>query len=364
MKFFFASLLFLLSPLLSNISAFLGVSWGDVAVIIFLLFFFVINRCVSVKAFLAIVYLFILFIFVVVHYSFISYLDVALLPVIRMFFYAICFFIFIDMYKNDLSENIVSIYFCFSLLCAFLLCFQFLFYKLFGVVFVYIETPYDIEINSVRALGVESYGLRSGGVFKEPSYYAIFMIPALYYAANARRYLLWTFYSITILLSTSVLGYLFVLLSLLRFFSIRFLFSSFFLFGFFTYLYLYHLGYSPIGIWTAISGQGSFSVRITEPFVYIYSYFDSFLLPGLESFDTKHLEWLNSLSYALILCGLPAISIVFLILKFSGKSALVAFVLLAVTNSLSGPYFLIVMVMMRIVDSSAYSRKFTFLGNK
>ncbi|MFE1815270.1 hypothetical protein [Metapseudomonas otitidis] len=351
-------LLFLISPLLANISAFSGVSWGDLGVIIFTCWFLLFCNTIKWRAIFSVLFVCVLSAFVIAYYS--TFFVAGVLPVVRMCFYFVCFFVLVDFYRLAAPAKLLCrCYLYIASIFAVMLVFQVLIYKFAGVVIIYIETPYDIEINSIRALGVDVYGMRSGGAFKEPSYYVLFMIPALLYSANDKNFVLWFFYSVSVVLSTSVLGFLFVGITFLRFFSgskLRSLVVA--LCAPLAFLASYSLGLLPDRVLETVGGGGSFSVRLTEPFVYIFLNFEKFIIPGFLNFDSGSVVWLNSLSYILILFGASSYILLFLVLWFSGESTWLVLLLLLLTNSFSGPYFLVIVMLVRILSNepSVYRR--------
>ncbi|WP_159968591.1 hypothetical protein [Pseudomonas sp. 9Ag] len=342
-----AVFLFLLSPLLSNIKVLPGFSWGDLAVLFFLVWFLTSRRSLSLNSWVALgVVAF--FAFFVLIYKLIFF-NVGYFPALRMLFYISCLAILLDGFRSEgLMRQIALLYMGLSVLFAVLLVLQVFLYKFFGVVFVYLETPYDIEVNSVRSLGVEAYGMRTGGVFKEPSYYVIYMFPALFYAANSKKIVLWSFFSVSIILSTSALGFLFVVVTFYSFFADRKSFLALaLLLSSMVFVFCYSFGFFPSRVAETIAGGGSLAVRLFDPFLYLFRNLNDFVFPGLGRLDTQAVSWLNSLSYIFVLFGISGGLLLLLLLLLSGGVAWFALLLLFLTNSLTNPYFLVVMLLVK-----------------
>lgn len=345
--------LFLLSPLLSNIKALPGLSWGDLAVVFFLVWFLAFRRCLSFRSWVALGVVAFFACYAFIYYFIFS--DVGFFPALRMLFYISCFAVLLDAFRSEgLMRQVSLLYIGVSVLFAFLLVLQVLLYKLFGVVFVYLETPYDIEVNSVRSLGVDAYGMRTGGVFKEPSYYVVYIFPALFYAASFRKIALWSFFSVSIVLSTSALGFLFIVFTFYSFFTDRKSFLSLvLLLSLLVFGFCYSFGLLPPRVAETIAGDGSLAVRLFDPFLYLLANLNDFVFPGLGRLDTQAVSWLNSLSYIFVLFGISGGLLLLLLLLLSGSVVWLALLLLFLTNSLTGPYFLVVMLLVKHFSRSA-----------
>lgn len=339
---------FLISPLLANIYAFSSISFGDLSVLFFLLFYIIRFGVANIS-----IPFFILCISFLISFYYLFYFESGFFVSLRMFFYLISFSILFNVYKNKkLSEELIVAYIRLSQIFAYLLIIQVLTYYFFDVSYIYIQTSNDIEINSVISLMGSEYGMRSGGVFKEPSYFAIFIFPAIFYSIKFKKYYIFLLFAVSVLFSTSALGLLFLFICILlglkkNIISLFALSVCFFIF----FLALYKLDMLPGRVSETIKGEGSFFVRFGEPLIYVFDRFHNLILPGLKELNFDEVEWLNSLSYIFIVTGILSIPILTIVAFLSGESLWAALLLLAHTNSLTTPYFLIAMLTMRIVSN-------------
>lgn len=340
--------LLLFSPLLANIYAFSSVSWGDLSILFFL--FFYIKKFGISNASSSIIFL--CFAFLISFYYLFNF-ESGFFVSLRIFFYLFSFSIVFELYKHKgFSEKLLFTYIRLAQIFSFLLIIQVLFYYFFGVTYIYIQTSHDIEINSVLSLMGSEYGMRTGGVFKEPSYFAIFIFPAILYSVRFKKYYTFLLFAVSVICSTSALGFLFLLICILvglKRNKISLLALSFCFFIFF--LITYKLDMLPARVGETINGEGSFFVRFSDPLIYVFDRLHNLILPGLKELSFDEVEWLNSLSYVFIVTGILAIPLLITVTFLSGESLWAALLLLILTNSLTTPYFLIVMLTMRIVNN-------------
>ncbi|MFC6299593.1 hypothetical protein GNF76_22990 [Pseudomonas sp. CCM 7893] len=350
------ALLFLLSPVLSNMAIFEKLSFGDFTIIATLIVCVLSTRKFDFNCFLGGVSLVVISLVAVFQY--LNYYPEGVMVVVRMSFYMISFFIILSSFKSmKYSFAVKNIYLFMVLISSVLLIFQVFVYNVFDAVFVYIDTPIDIQPNSVLGLDIATQGFRSGGLFKEPSYFAIFVAPAMIYAASVRRSFLWLVICCATMLSTSALGFVFIMLSLTRFFNVRYLL-------FFSPIVIFCVGLVVSGIVPILpdrviqtmNGEGSLSIRVIEPFLRVFVDGDMFLpnysvLQDLADPDIAAGIWFNSISYAVVVFGVLAFIPIYFIFAVSGLNqfAFICVMLIAV-NGLTNPFFLVSVVVLKVLD--------------
>ena len=299
-------LCFLLSPLLSNLAGVGKFSLGDMAIFFSLVISIFSLRSIGVFCMLGLVS--ILLLSCICLFAYMDSYPEGVFVLARMALYVACFFIFLTVCKRPgFASGLMRVYLRLAVLFSMMLVVQVVSYHLFGIVFVYLVTPLDIQPNSVLGLDIATQGFRSGGVFKEPSYFSVFVAPAVIYAASRRHYLLWCLISSAIVLSTSSLGFIFIALSLLRFFNAIYLvvllpiglaLGTLVLTGIIPIL--------PDRVMETLEGGGSLSIRVVEPFSRVFLDTKSLFLPNVEALRdladpvlaTK--IWFNSFTYAVV----------------------------------------------------------------
>ncbi|MCT8876898.1 hypothetical protein [Shewanella xiamenensis] len=141
--------------------------------------------------------------------------------VLRAAFYYTSFFIIAGQRKYDYSLFFRH-YVLFSLTCSFAIIVQWCLYHILGL-----SVPFQLPIAAYEpdTLTQLTHVYRSGGFFKEPSYFAIFVTPIIFYFALERRYFYFVFLCVAGIMSTSTL-FLFIILLSVFFFPRR---DSFFI---------------------------------------------------------------------------------------------------------------------------------------
>lgn len=336
------SVFLVLSPLASNYRLLGSFSYGDFFVFILVIAALFNNRYTKLVYLIGFFSIFIIFIFILPSYL-ISY-PAGALPLARTSFYLAAFFILLENCK-DRSEKIFGVYLFFSFTFSAFLLFQLALYKFFNILLIFSLPGVEIEGNALLALDLATQGFRSGGMFREPSYYSIFMGPALLFLALRRHYFFWMYSAISVILSTSVVGFVFVLLSILYFFRFKFVYIFIlFLVSLLFFIFDFNL-FLPQRVVETLYGQGSLYVRIIKPFMETFIASKTVLLPNFELLKSLTHDftgqWYNSLAYATIVFGAYFIIPVGFVLYIIGsRYFLYPLVLLVVTNSLSTPYFL------------------------
>lgn len=350
---------FLISPIFSNLSAFGKISIGDILVISSLMICLCCTRTISSICALGIISLLLACLFAAIQYA--SYYPEGLQALVRMSFYIFSFFVFLNLFNRAAySGKIKRIYLLISVLCSALLIFQVFIYHAFDTVIVYINTPFDIQPSSVIGLDIKSQGFRSGGLFKEPSYFAIFVAPAMIYAASLRKWILWLILSFAVVLSTSTLGFAFVILSVARLTNTKYLVILSPLIAIFLALTLTNIiPILPERVSQTMSGEGSFSMRVIEPFTRVFLNGNVLspnysVLKDLANPDAASSIWFNSLSYSVVVLGILGILPIGFIFAYAGRNQFVFIgVMLAAVNGLTNPFFLVSVVTMKILDDIA-----------
>jgi hypothetical protein len=120
--------------------------------------------------------------------------------------------------NNKYAENFMSLYLWLAFFAAVLLIFQVLVYYLFGYVLNLSLPLKTYETNTLQVIDLVSQGFRTGGLFKEPSYFSIYISPAIICMAIRRKILFHTILVLASVLSTSSLGIAISMISYLFFF--------------------------------------------------------------------------------------------------------------------------------------------------
>lgn len=352
----FLACLFVLAPLASNFTFFESVSFGDVFVVFFVFACLLCDKGITSRALILSCGLF--FLLVVYMGLYLEFYPGGVLSFARISFYMAASLYLISR-RADSLDKVLSCYLLFSTLFSVMFFLQFISYKFFEFFFVYFDLDFEVEKNALLMLDLASQGFRSGGVFREPSYFSIFMAPALIYFALRHEFLLWFFTVIGVFLSTSVLGFVFILLSLFYFFKNK-IFIIFIIFiilfiGFTCLLIPGVVELFPVRVIETLSGEGSLIVRVVEPFSKVFVgggniFYPNFvLLRELAELDNG--IWLNSFCYIMAIFGAVSFLPLAAILYFSGRGFFILpAILLFVTHSMSTPYFIFSIVLLVVIS--------------
>ncbi len=353
-KLLFA-IIFLMSPVFSNIGILGKLTLGDLAIITIFSFCLLFTRKINIICLLGILLMLIVS-FLAIAYYLTSYQN-GIFQIARLSFYIFSFFIVLNfLQKSNYKLSLVKFYILISTIFSLLLIIQISFYYFIGYKIIYINTPLDIEVNSILMLDIETQGFRSGGIFREPSYFAIFIAPGLYYSALFRRWYLWCLFALSTILSTSSLGYIFIGISILRIFKLK---HVLYLFVAIFFIYLFNLmsnSFLPNRLLETLAGGGSFPIRITDPLLNVFRdgdiLFPNFsILMNLADPDMAKSMWFNSLSYSVVIFGIIAIAPIILIYMAAGKNQITFItILIFTTHSLVSPYFLVVVILLILID--------------
>lgn len=355
----FSGILFLISPVLSNYVLFGPVSIGDFTIFLsFLIILF------YLKVSLFFIYSFLLSFFVVV----LSFLLFLLNDFIPKSFWRASFFLliipfFLSIYR-DYYSLFFKLYLKLSYIFSLVLIFQVSIFYSLGIDWVFQLPIKTYELDTLNIIDFRSGGFRAAGVFKEPSYFAIFTIPALIYYAKVKNFKKYLFYFVSMLASTSSLGIGVSILSLFIFISIGsinkrsfliittifpiFLLS--FLFYMFTTRNIAILRFFELG-----QGGGSLQERFFTIFdvVQYFTFFIDF------DFSYKILVasdgWYNSFIYLVANFGLLFLLPFFVFWKKIGLYSFSATLfLLLLTHSFSNSFFTVFLILFYYVCNEFY----------
>ncbi len=335
----------LVSPLLSNFKAFGAISIGDLVVFFALIYaaFFSGFRLSEYTVFL---FFLIAFVFLLaISYGF-GVSDLG--SQFRIGFYIFSAAVLSVFFKR--TESLVEVYIFICICFSFLLFFQLTIYFYSGAVVYYLPSAIEVERNVLTELDINNQGFRSGGIFREPSYLALYLMPALVIAAWRRQPLLWCTLCAASFLSTSVFGVFFSLFSLVYVFgSSRYFFllcsAGFLLLPPFLFL---SVDFLPSRVADTLAGSGSLNERVLTPFREVFIG-GNWLFPNVDlvSRVKNGGEWINSLCYVLALFGvLGACVILVLLLTAPLYFFPLLFIILSASHALSTPFFLICYVVL------------------
>lgn len=344
-------LIFLLAPLFSNFSLPVGISAGDLFMIGFFIYWLI--KYGLIKSTLYKVLCVLIVSIGYLGWYFTNFQEGSL-SLLRMSIYLLIGVYFFG--RKDIPVRLLRIYSYIVIVFSVLLVFQWISYQYFGRFFVYFDFPFDVEKSSLLITDLSSSDFRTGGVFREPSYFGIFVAPALLYAAIFRKYLLWVFVSLTVFLSTSALGLFFVLVSIFYFsnFNLKYLFFVFAC-AFLLIFILLQVEMIPERFVETLSGGGSFSIRILDAAQEVFGSSKNLFLPNIDLLQqilSGSDIWLNSAYYIFTLFGLMSVFLILLVLTDVNFMFLIYVLsLIFFTSVLSSPYFICFVVLLNLIAS-------------
>lgn len=206
---YFLSILIVLAPLFSNYVLFEAISIGD--------FFIFIAAALLTKHFKVDIVSVgsIVIAFIIIFIGLFVLIDQGVNPgFFRLAFYYSLFFFLVPLHKINF-EKFFSVYIHSCIFFSASLIFQWVVYTFLNTSISFqLPIPY-YEPDTLEVIGTI---FRSGGWFREPSYFAIFIMPAIFYLLNHRYYSNYFFVVIAGIISTSSLAVFVFLLSALIFF--------------------------------------------------------------------------------------------------------------------------------------------------
>lgn len=355
--------IFLLSPVLSNYSVGEKISLGDFFVILVLIVSIIKFKSLNIISLYGCIS--ILIISIVDFILYLNYYYDGIMVMMRMSFYIFSYFIISSLtISKDQQIKIINYYIILCKIFALILIIQIFYYYLFDKIIFVIDTPLNIEKSSLLTLDIATQGFRSGGVFKEPSYFSIFIAPALFYAYILKRWRLYIFLSFAVILSTSALGFIFILLPLMDLIyskiSIKLFPALLAIFVIFVLAATDVIPIFPDRVIETLKGGGSLNARVIEPFTTIFIESEVFFGPNfgvlrdLSSPDYSSYLWFNSFTYIIIVLDLfSVIPVILIFINSEKKSIFFVAALLFATNSLSSPYFLVFLILLKLINEQS-----------
>ena len=244
--------------------------------------------------------------------------DEMILGFFRMAFYYLLFFFLISL-REVSFKKFNDIYIACAIIFSVSLIIQWTAYS-FSSVSISLQLP--IPYYELDTLEVVDHIFRSGGWFKEPSYFAIFVAPALFYLANAKAYVRYFLVAFAGIVSTSSLAVFVIMLSAV-YFLIRFRVGGFILVWLLLTLALALLGIFHFGAeWIFVSrvvdiftSGGTLNERLV-PILDILLLSES-ITPNPVAFDLvstagdSGLVWYSSAAYILASLGWLGCMVIF-----------------------------------------------------
>ncbi|MEG2558500.1 MAG: hypothetical protein RSA22_02460 [Acinetobacter sp.] len=358
-----SGLFFLISPILSNYVFWGALSIGDMTLLLSLIFF--INQ-IKINNFLIICFFMSSFV-VLISYSIFIYNGQVPSSFYRASFYLMILPLFLSLSKS-FYLLILHKYLKVSLILSIFLITQLFFYYIFNITLI-MQLPIEtIEDDTLNVIEIQSGGFRAAGLFREPSYLAIYLIPALLYYTKYSILDKYFFYFLILIASTSSLGIFFAILSLffvgLNAIKFKKSFTSFIIL--FPVLLVGFLGYMVTTTNVAIlrffdltRGGGSLEERFFNMFKVLqdFSFFVNFDLSKKVLIYNFNETWYNSFVYLVSNFGL-----IFIIpfCFFWSKVGLIGMVstliLLILTHSFSSPFFTIFLLICYCIFNKNFSK--------
>ncbi len=342
------AVLFILAPLASNFVFVSHISFGDVFIVGLVLMQLSQIEGMSRTAWVGVISTLLLIGGVISGY--LAFYPESISSMLRLAFYLIASLYLMDK-VNTQADEMLEAYLNISILFSALLLVQVIVYHMFGIVYVYFNSNIEIEKNALLLLDLTQQDFRTGGVFREPSYFAIFTLPALVLFAKTRQRIWWIFSATATVLSTSVLGFCFVILSSMYLVRAKPVIVIIGMFSVSIFIMGASLDFLPSRVQDTLAGDGSFLMRVYMPFEEVFTsgirviYPNYDLLERLSDPDTP--LWFNSFCYLVIIFGIfSLIPMALIMASVTYESALYLAILLFSTNALSSPYFIFVGVLL------------------
>lgn len=341
-----ACILFVLSPVLSNYVFFGPLSIGDVSLLISLLFFI---KKIEISKFFIITFLMCIGIVLLSIFPFVNAGN------IPKSFYRASFLLLVLPFFLSLSKECYYYILIFYLKAAWvfsILLFVQLFFYYILTINLTMQLPIPVfEADTLDIIDPRYAGFRAAAVFKEPSYFAIFISPALLYYAKENLFKNYIFYFIALIASTSSFGIAFAILSLFIFASkgihnkkklmIVMTVFPFFIISFVGFMLLTK-NIAILRFFELSQGGGSLQERFFNMF-YVFNNFSLFVNYELSKqvliFNSKEV-WYNSFVYLVANFGLIfLLPFSFFCLRLGWFSSFFSIILLLFTHAFSSSFF-------------------------
>ncbi|PZW43406.1 hypothetical protein [Pseudomonas sp. URMO17WK12:I2] len=336
--------LLLASPLLTNLVFWGAISVGDLAFIISLMLSFLFFKKPA-----ALLYCTASLLIVIV-----SFFSIYMHGDVYPSFYRAAFYLVALAVYAGMSANYYFLfsrmYIVFSLaVSAFLILRVIFFYA--GINWFEFSTPWPTyEVDAVKLADIKNQGFRTGGFFREPSYFVIYVTPALFLLAADKRLLSLAFIGFACVLSTSSLGIAIFLLSIgyliYKSVAVAAVSGIALLFSVvpiaISMLYLLHDLPGMDRFFVIFSSGGTLNDRFF-PLLEISAAVTGLLVDPVLHSEVSNanpaINWYNSLIYILGMFGLLGVSFVFLLsLRLGFLGATVLLLYLSMTSLFSSSY--------------------------
>ena len=342
------TILFLLSPLLSNFAFYKSVSLGDISIMLVATYLILVERkdffLLPMEAHISLLILLILLLISVLHFT--ENTRIILSAFRHVSYLALCFFI---IKLKDIK--LAATYIVLAIIFSSLLIIQKVYFMTTGHYFLFFDPSLEIQKTYIAQLGNININdtFRTGGLFCEPSYFALYLIPALIITSKTHNYLLYLFFSLAIFMSTSALGILMTLIYPLKLIdnykekniSILIVMSLMI-----CMLISLMLIFTNPTIFDGLKEFGSFNVRFFSPIINYIEFNSGFLFPNpkIIGATTDYNQWCNSLIYTLSLFGSGILLVYFFLLKKIKyiQLRLSLLLILIFTNALPSPYLVVI----------------------
>ena len=281
----------------------------------------------------------------------------SLLSSFRTIFGIILTYIITIYYINNINQQFyfLNIYLWFVLLCSIYIIIQNIFYYSLGIILPFDFGQFTYAMNSINEPSTHYIGIiRTGGFFREPSWYAYFAFLALYISFYFRNYKTLGIISLGLIISTSSAGIGLLLLFIgYLIFKSNLKYITIFMILLFVSVGILYLSIPSIFIRLVffLETGGSSSIRIIEPFLLLFNdNFNTFIGNNIEFLRQDGVLFVNSIVYLILAFGfLGFLFIIVFILNFKSIWLSVNVILLLLTEGLLGrPDFWILIAVLNV----------------
>ena len=250
------------------------------------------------------------------------------------------------------AKRVLTTYLALALVASVVVIVQVVWFRVTGGILAPDLSAIEVEPNSVFQAAKVNGEFRTGGLFREPSWFIVFVAPACFWFLRARSMLRSAIVTIGILLSTSSLGLVVLLLEVVEAFVLR---GKKKLRNGVIVVILAVLGAAavtrivPASTERAaanLNGEGSITIRLFSPLLLVSNPADWSFLGVNTSWmrgdsDNSEDNWLDSAVYAVVLLGIPwAILFYAALFKIAGPAGgIVLFTLILFEGCIGRPDF-------------------------
>jgi hypothetical protein len=238
------------------------------------------------------------------------------------------------------ADRVLRIYLGMALLACVVVIIQVIWFKVFGGILAPNLSAIEVEPNAI--FHVNSSGeFRTGGLFREPSWFIVFVAPASFWFLRFGSKVKSMIVTIGLLLSTSSLGLLVLLVLVVETYVVRgkkkirnlVILTVLIVFGAFAVSRI--VPASKERAIANLSGEGTITIRLFAPVLVVSNHMNWSLLGVNTSWirgvdGNSEEDWLNSAVYAVVLLGIPWAILFFVTLfKIAGPTGgIILFVLI------------------------------------